>query len=263
MGRLLNGIFGGFSGKVGDAEGYVINGVNYIRGKKKIGKRKRRPKTVAQSKMCAVNAFIDSMTDFAGEGFRLAVKGKLYNGSNMNKNNAAKSYQLNHAITGIKANWKIDYSAVRLTEGNLSPALSPTVTSNNEGIRFNWEYNPRTDFETGSNQVMVLVYCPASNQSFYTLYGAHRSTGTYVLEIPPTLKGMELETYISFITEDRNSIANSVYTGKIISEATISGLKEGKTVNTTITAEKPVYRFTWKRHTIMTLPFLVKNKYVT
>ena len=39
MARIKNGILGGISGKIGDAEGYVRNGIAYIRAKKHKNKK--------------------------------------------------------------------------------------------------------------------------------------------------------------------------------------------------------------------------------
>lgn len=69
---------------------------------------------------------------------------------------------------------------------------------------------------------MMLAYLPANNRVYYTLSSARRSMGEDLLEIRtvPVAKGSAkkddvIETYIAFISDDRRSISDSVYAGRI------------------------------------------------
>ena len=44
--------------------------------------------------------------------------------------------------------------------------------------------------------------------------GVERKQCQQVLQIDEIMRGQEAETYISFITDNRKSISNSIYTGK-------------------------------------------------
>ena len=64
-----------------------------------------------------------------------------------------------------------------------------------------------------AEQVMMLAYFPDQDRTEYVLFGNDRISGTAELELPPSLQGKYMETYLSFIAADRKQVANSVYTG--------------------------------------------------
>jgi uncharacterized protein DUF6266 len=136
-------------------------------------------------------------------------------GQTFSANNAAKSYQLLNALTGAYPDLTIDYSKVKLCKGDLPPAEQVEVVVEDKGFRFTWEVAPKMDFYNKRSQVMLLVFSPDLNKSFYTMSGARRLAGTDWLELPDYFSGLELETYISFTGDDRKRISDSVYAGRV------------------------------------------------
>lgn len=75
---------------------------------------------------------------------------------------------------------------------------------------------------------MMVAYLPANKGTFYCLSGNRRPAGEDILtdiivlaDKGPTRKDRFIETYISFISDDRELIADSVYVGTIdLEEAT-------------------------------------------
>ena len=123
MARLINGLFGGISGKIGNMEAYVLNGATYLRAAKKKTKVAPTEKQLAtRARLMTVNRFIDSMTTYVGVGFALFARDKIFSA-----NNAAKSYQFKHAVAGEYPNFEIIYPEVRLSTGSYPMALNPTV----------------------------------------------------------------------------------------------------------------------------------------
>ncbi|WP_425339103.1 DUF6266 family protein [Pedobacter borealis] len=64
--------------------------------------------------------------------------------------------------------------------------------------------------------VLVMAYNVKAQRAYFKLSGARRSDGMETIEIPAFEKDNELYTWISFIADDRPSIAMSSYTGNII-----------------------------------------------
>ena len=212
MARINNGIFGSISGKIGNIEGYVRKGVPLIRLKKRKTNIPPSLKQLAvRQKMKVVNVFIDSMTEFVAQGFDLVAANETFTA-----NNAAKSYQLLYAIQGEYPDFSIDYPKVRLSEGVLPVADDAQVQPLTNGLLFTWGFDVNEGFYYQRQQVMLLVYAPAINLAFYTLSGARRMSGAETMELPDDFKGQVLETYISFVADDRKAISNGVYAGQVV-----------------------------------------------
>lgn len=157
-----------------------------------------------------VNGLINTMTAFIGIGFEQIAKGQAFSA-----NNAAKSYQLNHALHGVYPDLAVDYSKVLLSRGELPPAERATVEPFGAGLRFNWHCELVGKHSYAWSVAMLLVYCPAINKSFFDLSGVKRNAREQFLELPLAFKGHTLQCYLSFITGDRTRIADSVYVGEV------------------------------------------------
>jgi len=214
MARIENGILGGFNGNLGPVEGYVRYGIAYVRSKKRKRTSPPSPKEKIQRKrMEVVNNFVNSMTDYVRIGFEEAAQGKP-----ISPNNAAKSYQLLHAVHGEYPNISINYSAARLTQGTIELPLNPIATAEGNGVRFNWTYDTSLNWSDRSARAMLLVYAEETGKSYYLFSGARMTEETDFLELPAELKGMKLHVYMSFIADDRRSLSNSIYLGNLVME---------------------------------------------
>ncbi|TCC81975.1 hypothetical protein FBD94_10670 [Pedobacter hiemivivus] len=212
MARINNGILGGIQGNAGPVEGYVRYGVAYVRGKKRKRTTPPTPREKIQRKrMEVVNNFTNSMTDYIRIGFEEAAEGRP-----ITPNNAAKSYQLLHALHGEYPNISINYATARLTQGILELPLNPEATAEGNGVRFNWTYNTALNWSNRGARVMVLVYAEETGKSFYQFIGARITEETDFLEMPTEVKGLQLHAYMSFVADDRRSISNSIYLGNLI-----------------------------------------------
>jgi hypothetical protein len=60
---------------------------------------------------------------------------------------------------------------------------------------------------------MLLAYFPEQEKAIYLLAAAKRSQCADTLTVPADLLGAYMEVYISFVAQDRKSIANSSYLG--------------------------------------------------
>ncbi|WP_205945210.1 DUF6266 family protein [Pedobacter hiemivivus] len=214
MARIENGILGGFNGNLGPVEGYVRYGIAYVRTKKRKRTTPPTPKEKIQRKrMEVVNNFVNSMTDYVRIGFEEAAQGKP-----ISPNNAAKSYQLLHAVQGEYPEISMNYAAARLTQGTIELPLNPIVTAEGNGVRFNWTYDTSLNWSDRSARAMLLVYAEETGKSYYLFSGARMTEETDFLELPAEVKGMKLHVYLSFIADDRRSLSNSIYLGNLVIE---------------------------------------------
>jgi len=208
MGILNNGLHGPFTGRIG-------NTVYYMLGKKNVSREigiNTKPPTDLQlrnrmvTKLCS--KFLCTIKDFIGTGFH--VEAELMED---NAYNQAIKHNKNRIFEGKYPNVKIAYEQVMLSKGRLKPAENWRVTQFPMGLQFTWHADPKMSWSEANEQVMMLAYFPDQGRTEYVLFGNDRISGSAVLELPPSLQGKYMETYLSFIAADRKQVADSVYTG--------------------------------------------------
>ncbi len=84
-----------------------------------------------------------------------------------------------------------------------------------EGLKFSWTYDELNPLAAPDDKTMLMAFFPLDKTRFYRIGGVERKRCEQILEIDELMKGEEAETYISFITDERKAISNSIYTGKI------------------------------------------------
>ncbi|SHF45460.1 GNAT family N-acetyltransferase [Pedobacter caeni] len=210
MGKLLNGVFGGFHGKVGNLVGYTLKGKYVIR---MIG-RSEKPLTPARKancqKMTVVNEILSPCIHAIRVGFRLAVAG-----TDRNEYNEAVSYNKKNALQGVYPNISLDYDKVLLSMGTLPVAINPTISQNEEKITFNWETSDIPGSAHYNDRAMLVIYFPDLKDSTCYLIGAKRGEGKDVIAIDSPNINERMEAYISFAKEDGRAISNSIHVGSL------------------------------------------------
>lgn len=211
MATAKNGIFGPISGKIGNTYYYLRNGKQELRAARHKQQTPRSQKQLAnEQRMALLSPFLNLVKLYVRVGFELTAKidGNL-------PAQAAKSYNLKNAIKGEYPNQEINYPAVRLSEGNLAEPLNAMIESTANGFKFSWDYDPSDLNGSPYDRTMLMAWFPEKKLFFQIIDGAQRDAQEDFLAIQPALKGLYAETYISFITDDRAQISNSVYTGRI------------------------------------------------
>jgi len=210
MAIISNGMFGGFSGKVGAVIGYQRNGVACMRS---VPATVANPRSHAQKEQRAkfnlALSFTRSINRFVKIGFR-NCKGK------MSAMNYAMSYTMKNAIRGSFPDLSIDYSNILVSKGPLTGALKPTITSIVSGeIVFSWEDNSADDLACFSDETMILAINSARMESVFATGETIRSDGTQSLTVPIGYSGEFLECYITF-ADARGKLADSNYIGQVM-----------------------------------------------
>ena len=213
MGKISQGVLGGFSGKVGNVVGGSWKGIDYMRIKPASVANPRTQGQVDQrSKFSVVLNFLQPMSEFLRVGF------KLYT-NKMSQFNSAMSYNLNHAVTGAYPDFTIDYPNALVSHGQLNGAIGTGVASANPAVvDFTWEDNsgPGMSKAKTTDKALLLVYNASKGIAIYDLEGASRDTGAQSLEVPADFSGDEVQTFMAFISEDGSQVSDSVYVGSVV-----------------------------------------------
>lgn len=211
MARLKKGLLNGFSGAIGNLEGYEQNGQYIIRSRKPKRLKPSSEKQLAcMEKMRIINVLLGRFSEFVKLGFAGTAKDQTFTAYN-----AAVAYQLTHAITGSYPNYEIDYSKLRLAEGPINTeGLSPSVSLKGDTLLFSW--TPAVNPPNSTDHVMLLAYVPALKRAVYNLCGAKRRIGQETLKLSEGWWQQRIETYMAFRGENNGQYSNSIYLGSVL-----------------------------------------------
>lgn len=220
MAKLNKGILGPIIGKLANVVGYIRLGAPVLR-MAPVTRKKKKTRTEAQQavnlRFKIVKSFIAKVNTFISVGFKLEVAG-----TTKIAENAAVSYNIKNAVVGEYPDLALDYAKVMISKGRLPAPSNPRVELQGNFIKFKWDVDADWAYKLKRDQVMMLAYLPANERTYYSLSSARRSVGEDLLEIRTmaVARGSAkrddvIETYMAFISDDRQSISDSVYAGKI------------------------------------------------
>ena len=205
MGKIKQGILGGFNGTVGTVIGASWKGISYMRGKaQSIKNPNTQPQKSQRSKFAMVMAFLQQIKPFIDLGFK----------SQANKQsafNAAMSYILKNGIVGSAPNYGINYSGILLSQGSLAPAKEFMAALGTNKVIFNWLDSSLSSEGSASDKAMLLVYNSTKEEAIVNLTSAVRSDETVEVAIPSAWSGDALEAYIAFASADGSVVSDSVH----------------------------------------------------
>jgi Family of unknown function (DUF6266) len=207
MARLINGIFGPVSGKVGDVIFSSWRGIHYVKARNKKHTKKGTAKQKAHRiKFAKAQEWLSPLLEFVRIGFngyRPPVRGFA----------AATSYLLKNAVEGEAPDFYINPSKMMVSYGNLPLSKNLAVEKLADSrIQFSW--NTRCiEGASPSDQVMLLAYNIEGNTSVYLTTGRFRRDGVDELKLPSGTGTWHL--YMAFTADDRKQLSHSVYMGEI------------------------------------------------
>jgi hypothetical protein len=211
MGKISQGILGGFSGKVGNVIGGNWKGIDYMRVKPaSVANPQTEGQVDQRSKFSTVLQFLQPMKDFVKVGYKnYAIK--------MTQFNSAMSYILKNAVAGSYPNFTVDYATALISRGSLAGVLNGTAASSITGaIEFTWDDNSSDGNADRKDSAMLLAYNPSKNEAIFITDGSNRNTGTQTLTVPDNYSGDTVECFIAFLSEDGSSVSNSKYLGSVV-----------------------------------------------
>lgn len=210
MGKISQGVLGGFSGKIGNVIGGSWKGIDYMRIKPASVANPRTEGQVDQrTKFTAALQFLQPLKDYVKVGYKAYA-------NKMTEFNSAMSHILGNAVTGISPDFVIDYSSALLSRGSLPGALNPAASSLIAGsVVVTWADNTLNGTAAATDKSLIALYNAEKVEAIYTMEGAVRSAGTQALTVPDNYSGDDLHAFISFQSADGSSISNSIYIGTV------------------------------------------------
>lgn len=208
---MLNGLFGSFTGSVGNYVGCRWKGGMYIRSKptRSANYQPSAAQLAQQQRLALATGFTKTLSPLLRVSFQP-------DGSNKPGRNRALSRITKQAITGVYPHLSLQYSQVRISEGSLPGAADATALASGAGeVRFQWTPNGGWGTACNSDKALLVVHCPALSQSLYNTAAADRRAGMAAINAT-AFAGHTVHTWLGFISEDGQLVATSVYTGELV-----------------------------------------------
>lgn len=221
MGKVIQGILGPFSGKVGTVVGSVINGKGYMRG---LSTSHKDAKTIRQKsqrlKFKLAQQLVSPASDFIKIGFRNYAVGQY-------ARNVAMSYNLKAALTGSYPSFGIDPSKVMFSRGKLLEAEGCTASEASNKVNFTWTDNSAEEDADMSDFAMLIVYNFSKRKVADSLEVASRMDGKASLKIPASWSKDKLSCYIAFASVENDKVSDSLYIGDVKSDGSVEAGANG------------------------------------
>ena len=210
MGKIPDGMFGGFSGKVGRVVGYNWRGEDLLR--KAPRKRPKDSGTIKQKeqrdKFAMVIKFLTPIQSVVGKYFGSTYQSK-------SRFNLAMSYNLINAITDVGGGvFALDYPKVLLTKGGLRGMESGSIRAMPASVlEVSWTDNSGQGSAAADDLVLVVVY--STVQEIFQVFdpAALRSEATVELTLPTYFSGDEVQVWGTMVSADKKVAAMSSYIG--------------------------------------------------
>lgn len=208
MGKITNGINGGFFGKVGNIIGSKWKGIYYMRGRADPVRRKPSDKQREQREKFRFSSdFLQSIAPVIQIGFR-SVEFKR------SALNAALSDFMRNALEGEVPALSINYRRLSIARGTLLDVDNARVEAGEESLIFHWRNNSAEGNADESDEVLLT----AVSDTHYPVYSIGRFTradeeGT--MQIFGVEPGTTFHCYIAMASVKHEKVTNSKYLGEI------------------------------------------------
>lgn len=210
MAKAPHGPLGPAYGSVGNFTFYELNGQAVVRKKANFIDKPSDAQLLVRSGMKAVMEFFSRIKPFLKTGFINESRG-----TPQSYFNVATSYNRRYAVKVEGDRFVMDYSAVKLSQGNAAPVKDATAELTSSRLTFSWFVDETLNWRSQNDQVMMMAYFPEEESAFYQTSGARRIAGQDLLPLPASVLDKRMELYIAFVADDRLSVSDSVYLGRI------------------------------------------------
>jgi hypothetical protein len=100
---------------------------------------------------------------------------------------------------------------VVLSRGDLKQPVGTTVDRTSKGVKFSWQVTKADEYS--HDQVMLLVYFPHDHSTISMGGSVRRLTGTETIPVDAQKIKQRMETYICFVSNNRQQFSDSLYVG--------------------------------------------------
>ena len=183
MGKIKQGVLGGFSGKVGPVIGSSWKGKAYMKGLAlSFNDANSELQQKQRTKFRLIVKPVMACASFIRIGMNAVAQG-------MTELNAAMSYNLKSGITGTWPSYTVDYTKLIFAKGNLDNVYSPSMSFQDTEMELAWSDNSGIGNAKATDKVMILIYNATKNESKVDTNVADRNERTASMSVPSAWTG--------------------------------------------------------------------------
>ena len=207
MGKLENGLWGGFSGRVGNLVGVVLRGRHYVRvAPAHVHNPNTEGQRTQRGRFTVAVAFVRSILPYVRVGFRNDAQ-------TCSAYNAAQSCIMKYAIEGKGKDCTLNYATVFVARGMLVGAQQAKAVRTDEGVLFSWTNNSGEVDARPKDVAMPLVYNTVRKEGVWDTEQAIRRDEQMEIKLPDAWNDEDCVAYLAFRSESGEAVSNSVYLG--------------------------------------------------
>jgi len=203
MGIYVKGVFGAFSGKVGNVVGSSWRSVDYLRSRPKPTKKNATPKQRAQrTKFALAIEFLSPMRQLINIGF---------NDKNQKKMTAFNqaTNELLFKIKGEHPDFTIPYQDVKFSKGSLEPVRASLGEDATGSPVVKWSV-PTKRFDGLPSDVVYVILYNAAKQDFFVFQESVRADGECAID-PEGMGTGEFHIWVVVANENATKSSASRY----------------------------------------------------
>jgi hypothetical protein len=191
MGKYKKGILGYFRGKVGTVIGSIWKGINYMKSLPDVSNSEPTPAQLnVRLKFALVVAFFSNIKGLINIGYQRFNKG-------ITPMNAATSYHLKSAVSGVAPSLHLDLEKIIVSVGDLEDLSNITVTgAASDELNFTWDANVAMEHGAPTDQITFLVYSETTYKFAQVFKVVPRSALSYTMSLPAEFSGTQVHCYI-------------------------------------------------------------------
>lgn len=208
MGKIKQGILGGFSGKVGPVIGASWKGKAVMRSQAlSYADANTIEQQQQRAKFALLSVFLANCASFVTLGMRGVAKGMTP------LNDALRRCFNANAITGTWPNYTIDYSKAILAYGIVDLPYNASAAVNGSDIDFSWSDNSNIGNALADDIVMVIAYNDDKKSNIVNTNAAQRSVRAAQLTIPTEWSGDTIKVYMALRRSKGTEASKSIFLG--------------------------------------------------
>jgi hypothetical protein len=217
MAKIKIGALGGFKGRVGNLVGSRWKGQSIMRARpESVSNPRTDLQQNVRTRFALMGHFLSTQRALVRIGWRAMA-------SETTPHNEAMRYNLANAIGGEYPDLFIDFSKVKLSEGELYvPTGLQVSAASAKSLNLSWQHEQGTNKGGNDDLLMIGIYDAESAQGFTQLGGATRQQQTVVITLPDNWIGRTVEVFVFMVSSmalsDLNNLAHisqTMYGGSI------------------------------------------------
>lgn len=207
MGKSSQGVFGGWTNKVGNVVGRMRGGVNiYSIYQPNVSNPKTTIQLQVRRKFSMCSKFLSAMSGIAKIGFKAYSQGGYWMGVGV-------AHNYDDCVTGTWPSYVYNFSNLVVSKGVLAQVYNPSASAQGLDLNLTWTDNSGIGNALDTDGVAVGIYNETKNEAAVDSLSAARSARQASFSCPSTWTGDKVHVYMFMHRQDDSISSDTLYLG--------------------------------------------------